>query len=138
MCIPWVTSWRKNYDSINNDEFNEVFFYLGNWKQQSSLGGKYGNAVQPLFEKCLSLFKKAFLNQKKGCLFHSHFLKKPISLFKKGYLNHRKKAFLHNKKRFSREKKVIKKRRKEMLFYTPKILLMNIVTNYSQLPCYAP
>ena len=63
-------------------ELNVPKLKLGNWKQQSNLGGIYGNAVQvsPTFLKSFSQPKQ------KGCLFHSHFLKKPISLFKKGYL----------------------------------------------------
>ena len=70
------------------------------------------------FWKESHFLKKLFSTKKKGCLFHSHFKKKPISLFKKGYLNHRKKAFLHNKKRFSREKKVIKKKERNAFLHT--------------------
>ena len=98
------------------------FIKLGNWKQQSNLGGKYGNVVQPLFEKCLSLFKKAFLNQKKVKAMSPSFshlkkgyftLKKRLSHFLKKVTSTIEKAFLHNKKRFSREKKVIRKKEKK-------------------------
>jgi hypothetical protein len=65
----------------------------------------------PFLKKCLSLFKKGYLNQRKRLqqccptLFHSHFLKKLIST--------KEKAFLHNQKRFSHEKKVIKRKEKK-------------------------
>ena len=52
----------------------------------------YSNVVQPLF---ILTFKKSL----------SHFLKKLIST--------KEKAFLHNQKRFSHEKKVIKRKEKK-------------------------
>ena len=41
-----------------------------------------------------------------------------------------KKVFLYNQKRFSQEKKMIKKKRKEMLFYIP----LKIVLNFKIIP----
>jgi hypothetical protein len=61
-----------------------------------------------------------FYTPRQCCPFHSHFKKKPyltflkrLSHFLKKLISTKEKAFLHHQKRFSQEKKVIKKKEKK-------------------------
>ena len=90
----------------------EIFYKF----QNLNVGGKYGNTVQP---KSVSHFKKKVISTKeKGYsnvvqpLFILTF-KKSLSHFWKKLISTKEKAFLHNQKRFSHEKKVIKQKEKK-------------------------
>jgi hypothetical protein len=74
--------------------------------------------IQKSRKAFLKRLSKICLPRREKVPLHFHFLKKCLSLFKKAYLNQRKSFSTSSKKVFS-GKKSDQTKRKEMFFYTP-------------------